>query len=88
LKTCFLHTPCPLFLEGSSLLPAFSRLFFYLLALPPYLIPLISVRTGMTRTLPSIKRGLRGVFLFSFPSITTAFIQKNLLVPNIYLITC
>ncbi len=34
-------------------------------------------------TFPSIKRGLRGVFLFSFPSITTAFIQKNLLVSSL-----
>jgi len=30
---------------------------------PSYLIPLLPVRSGMARTFPSIKRGLRGVFL-------------------------
>jgi len=58
----FTHPLPPLF-RGEFSSPCLLKTVFYLLALPPHLVPIFPAITGTARTLPSIKRGLRGVFL-------------------------
>jgi len=61
-----LHTPPTPSFRWELYAPCLLMIVFYLLALSPYLVLLLPARPWMSRTFPSIKRGLRGLFLFFF----------------------